>query len=153
MPEYKIYCDMDGVLTNFHKAYEKLTGNKIHGFTSDLDWEAIKRAGYDFWFKLEWQPDGKELWKYIKKYKPTILSAPSREDESRVGKHDWVKKELPGTHLILRSMANKKEFASPDSILIDDTPQNVDQWNEAGGIGILHTSTANTLKVLKKLGL
>jgi hypothetical protein len=153
MPEYRIYCDMDGVLVDFHKGYEQLTGVKIHAFTDKLDWEAIKRAGYDFWFKLEWKPDGKDLWKYIKKYKPIILSAPSREDESRVGKHDWVKRELPNTQLILRSMNNKKEFASPNSILIDDTPQNVDQWNEAGGIGILHTSTVNTIKELKKLGL
>ena len=151
---FHLYIDMDGVLVNFRKGYEKLTGIVLKPkHISELDWETIKREGYDFWVNLEWMPDGKILWDYIKKYKPELLSSPSNEIESRIGKHDWVKRELPGTHLILRSMHHKKDFASPYSILIDDIPQNIDQWLDAGGIGILHTSTENTIKELKKLGL
>ncbi len=73
--------------------------------------------------------------------------------DRRQGKRVWVKRELPGTKLILRYASQKQEYASPTSILIDDRQKNIDQWEAAGGIGILHTSTANTIEQLKKLGL
>ena len=38
-------------------------------------------------------------------------------------------------------------------ILIDDLPNTIEEWNNKGGIGILHTSAATTIKELKKLGL
>ena len=37
------------------------------------------------------------------------------------------------------------------SVLIDDRQKNIDAWIEAGGIGILHTSAANTINQLKAL--
>jgi hypothetical protein len=97
--------------------------------------------------------DGKRLWNYIEKYKPKLLSAPSRQDESRIGKHEWVERELPGVPLLLRSAKHKKDFAGPKNILIDDRLENVQGWIESGGIGILHTSTEDTIKQLNKLGL
>jgi hypothetical protein len=153
--KYKVYCDMDGVLDNFIKGYYELTGIDITGqFHSDAKfWEPVNKAGYDFWLNLEWTKDGKKLWNYIKKYNPEILSSPSHKDDSRIGKHDWIKRELPGTHLILRTPQNKKEFATPNSILIDDRPENIESWTKAGGIGILHISADNTIKELKKLSL
>lgn len=153
--KYKVYCDMDGVLTDFNKGYEELTGRNIEGqFIHDKEFfEPINKAGKDFWGNLSWTKDGKELWGYLKKYNPELLSSPTIHNTSRVGKNEWVDKELPGTHLILRSSENKKEFASPISILIDDRDVNIEQWIEKGGIGILHTSTKNTIKELKKLGL
>ena len=60
---------------------------------------------------------------------------------------------MPGTKLILRSAERKQEFATPQSILIDDRKDNIDRWKEAGGIGIYHTSAADTIQQLKKLGL
>jgi hypothetical protein len=98
-------------------------------------------------------PDGKRLWKYISKYTPELLSAPSRQLDSRVAKHDWVNKELPGVHLILRSAKNKKEFATPKSILIDDRIANIIDWREAGGIAIHHINAKQTIDQLKSLGL
>ncbi len=153
--KYKFYCDMDGVLVDFIKGYYDLTGKDLTGafHSGDAFWEPINKAGLDFWVNLDWTPDGKELWKYIEKYKPEILSAPSKNNDSRVGKHQWVKRELPDVHLLLRYRKDKKEFASPNSILIDDLDTNVDSWREAGGIAILHTSTENTIKELKKLNL
>jgi len=153
--KYKIYCDLDGVLVDFSKGYLDLTGIDLNGeFCKDKKfWDPINKAGYDFWINLEWMKDGKKLWKYIEKYNPDILSAPSKENDSRVAKHDWVKRELPDAHLILRSMEHKKDFASPEAILIDDNEDNVNDWKEAGGIAIHHKSTEETIKKLKKLGL
>lgn len=153
--KFKLFVDMDGVIVDFNIGYQHLTGRDITGqFYNDKEfWNPIDKAGYDFWIKLPWMKDGKKLWDYVKKYNPEILSAPSKQDDSRVGKHDWVKRELPDTHLILRSAKNKKEFATPTSILIDDMEKNIKSWTESGGIGILHKSTENTIKELKKLSL
>jgi hypothetical protein len=154
--EYTIYCDMDGVLVDFDLGYQELTGitsqqadaNGVEAF-----WSPLSKAGAKFWITLKWMSDGKQLWSYIKKYNPILLSAPSREESSRLGKRVWVKRELPDVKLILKSASQKQQYASPTSILIDDRQKNIDQWNTAGGIGILHTSAANTIKQLKQLGL
>ena len=153
--DYKIYCDMDGVLVDFESGYEKLTGIDLRGEFQKGDdfWDPISKAGVGFWAGLKWMPGGQELWDYIKPFDPKLLSAPSREQSSRIGKAVWVKHKLPGTKLILRYANQKKELATPDSILIDDRQINIDQWEAAGGIGILHTSTANTIQQLQKLGL
>jgi FMN phosphatase YigB (HAD superfamily) len=146
---------MDGVLVDFDKGYLKLTGNELGGeHRSDTDfWDPINKAGYDFWINLDWMTDGKRLWKYIEKHNPKLLSAPSMEEESRVAKHDWVNKELPGVHLILRSAKHKKDFAGPNCILIDDRIDNIQGWRDAGGIGIHHVSTKHTIDQLKVLDL
>jgi hypothetical protein len=146
---------MDGVLVDFDKGYKQLTGEDLSGeHRNDTNfWNPINKAGYDFWINLEWMGDGKRLWKYIEKYKPKLLSAPSREEVSRVAKHDWVNKELHGVHLILRSAKHKKDFATPTSILIDDRLDNIQDWRDAGGIGIHHVSTKHTIDQLKVLDL
>jgi hypothetical protein len=154
--EYTIYCDMDSVLVDFDRGYQELTGmttqqadaNGVEAF-----WDPLSKAGAKFWITLQWMPDGKQLWDYIKKYNPILLSAPSREESSKLGKRVWVKRELPGVKLILKYASQKQEYASPTSILIDDRQKNIDQWEAAGGIGILHTNTPNTIKQLQQLGL
>ena len=154
--DYKIYSDMDGVLVDFEKGYEKLTGIDLKGeYRPDGEnfWKPIEQAGVGYWAGLEWMSDGKQLWSYLKPFNPVLLSAPSRSQSSRIGKHVWVKHKIPGTKLILRYASQKQELATPESILIDDRQANIDQWEAAGGIGILHTSTANTIQQLQKLGL
>ena len=153
--KYKLFVDLDGLIVDFRRGYQDLTGVDLGRTFHDDDrfWDPINKAGYDFWINLKWMPDGKKLWSYISKYNPEILSSPSRQNESRVAKHEWVKREIPGAHLILRTAKNKKEFACLHCILIDDLPKNIDAWKEAGGIGILHTSTDETIKQLKKLKL
>ena len=155
MKKYKIYCDMDGVLVDFERAYFELTGIDLEGQHVDNKsfWAPINKAGTKFWSEMNWKSDGKELWDYIKQYKPKLLSAPSFEDSSRVGKHEWVERELYGVPLLLRSAKHKKDFADPNSILIDDRPDNITGWTENGGIGILHTSTIDTISQLKLLNL
>ena len=154
--DYKIYCDMDGVLVDFESGYEKLTGIDLKGeYRPGVEdfWKPIEQAGVKYWASLKWMPDGKQLWGYIKQYTPELLSAPSKSESSKIGKYVWVKNNLPGTKLILRYASRKKELATPESILIDDRQVNIDQWEAAGGIGILHTSADNTISQLKELGL
>ena len=154
--QYTIYCDMDGVLVDFDRGYQELTGmttQQADAIGGDTFWEPLTKAGAKWWITLNWMPDGKQLWNYIKKYTPILLSAPSKQESSRLGKRVWVKRELPDVKLILRPASQKQQYASPTSILIDDRQKNIDQWEAAGGIGILHTSTVNTIEQLKQLGL
>ena len=152
--DYKIYCDMDGVLVDFEKGYFDLTGREASYKTNPEEfWKPITDAGVKFWTGLQWMPDGKELWNYIKPYNPELLSAPSREESSKIGKFVWVKRNMPGTKLLLKSAERKQEYATPNSILIDDRADNIQRWKDAGGVGIHHTSAANTIKQLQKLGL
>ena len=61
-------------------------------------------------------PDGKELYDYIKPNLYSLLSAPSSENSSRLGKRLWVKNKIPGTKLILASAKNKKLFRRRSNI-------------------------------------
>jgi hypothetical protein len=154
--KYKIYCDMDKVLTDFNKAYYNLTGKDIGNTFHNTPefWRPIDEAGLSFWVDMDWTKDGKELWDYIKKYKPIILSSPSEKNESRVGKIKWVEREIgKETRVILRSARNKKDLAKKNHILIDDREYNIGGWEEEGGIGILHKTTEETIKKLKELDL
>ena len=45
----------------------------------------------------------------------------------------------------------KQNYATPDSILIDDTEDVIESFNRAGGIGILHKDASETLSVLRKI--
>ena len=53
--EYKIYCDLDGVLVDFDKGYKELTGRDIAGqfFSDSHFWDPINSAGYNFWINIE----------------------------------------------------------------------------------------------------
>ena len=147
---------MDGVIVDFEDGYERLTGKNIKGnhVKGDGDfWQPITDAGANFWINLKWMSDGEKLWKYIKNYSPSILSAPSREKSSRIGKEIWVRTNIPGTELILKPAPEKQLLAEPNAILIDDRKDNIQQWKDAGGIGILHTSANDTIKQLQELGL
>lgn len=148
---YKLFVDLDEVLVDFNGGYKKLTGIDISGTwaTGKEFWKNINDAGSDFWANLDWTHDGKQLWDYVEKYEPVILSTPSREKSSRIGKQEWVEKHLPGFELILEF--NKEKYAKPNHVLIDDRDSNIMKWIFSKGIGILHTSTDSTIEELKKL--
>lgn len=155
--EYKIYCDQDGVLADFDRQFIKLSGMtpKVYENKYGISkfWELISEEGISFWSTIKWMEDGEKLWKYIKKYNPSILTAPSRENESKLGKIIWIHKHIGYNEIIFSPANNKCDYASPTSILIDDKKSTVDSWNNRGGIGIIHISANDTIKQLKKLGL
>jgi hypothetical protein len=155
--QYTIYCDMDGVLTNFDKRFDQFGGMSPKAYESKYGvkgfWDLITKVGAQFWSKMPWMPDGKLLWNYIKQYNPSLLSAPSQDSSSRYGKHLWVNENIPGTKLILANREKKQNYSRKNRILIDDRQDNVQEWISRGGIGILHTSAENTINQLKQLGL
>jgi len=154
--QYKIYCDMDGVLCDFDKRFKDLNpehlkpSEYISKYNTNKFWDLIDSYKEKFWSEMQWMPDGKQLWEYIKKYNPSLLSAPSKKASSRFGKRLWVDKNLPGTKLILAAAEKKQNYSKKDRILIDDREDNISQWVSQGGIGILHKNTADTIKQLQQ---
>ena len=154
---YTIFCDMDGVIVDFERGYYELTGKHTSQVLdgSNEFWKPLEDEGALFWATLPWMSDGKQLWDYIKKYKPYILTAPSLDPSSRVGKEAWCKMHINGQYkkLYFKAARFKSDFAGENKILIDDREDTIASWNAKDGIVILHTSAANTIKELKKLGL
>jgi hypothetical protein len=158
--KYQIFCDMDGVIADFEKRFKELNPERLSAsqyqnkYGTEKFWNLIDVENkVKFWVGIDWMSDGKQLWNYISKYTPKLLSAPSRNPASRLGKRLWVKNNLPSVELILASADKKKNYSKGNRILIDDRPDNIDQWRSQGGIGILHTSAQDTIKQLQNIGL
>ena len=159
-PQYKIYCDMDGVLTNFEARFDHFTGmhpqeyEKAKG--TQAFWNLIDvEIGVRFWVGMDWMPQGEQLWNFIKKFNPSLLTSPSRDNSSRLGKSLWVRNKLsPKPKVIFAYSKDKQRYATPNSILIDDKPSNIEEWKAAGGIAfrVKNGDIVPALKGLKELG-
>ena len=149
----KIYCDMDGVLVDFNKRFGELSAWGPEKFIEknglDEFWELIDGRGVGFWVGMEWMEDGKTLWEYLKSnHNVELLSSPSRAENSRLGKRLWVRNHKLGVKLNLAYSKNKKKYAAPNHVLIDDRKDNIEDWESKGGVGILHTSAEDTITKL-----
>lgn len=171
--QYTLYVDLDGVLADFEKGVTKAiretmdpnfvydekkfqTDPKFRDFMWKTVAEYQKQHGFILWRNLDTMPDAYQLWDYVKKYNPQILSAtgPARYHAAEQ-KRGWVTEHF-GSNIRINtteSAALKASYADQTRILIDDKMKAISPWVAAGGIGILHTSAANTIKQLKDLGL
>jgi phosphopantetheine adenylyltransferase len=153
---FTIYLDIDGVIADFDKRFTELAGmgprEYEDSFGSEKFWDFIDiKHKIKFFSKMDWMPEGKKLYNFIKQFDHKLLSAPSKNDASKVGKRIWAKENTPETQLILSPAYNKKNYADKSNILIDDRESNIQQWKDAGGIGILFKSTDQVIDELKKI--
>jgi phosphoglycolate phosphatase-like HAD superfamily hydrolase len=152
-----IYIDMDGVIVDFEKGYVQKFGvtpqstrenknfaNRFEIFIDDGEFS-----------KLDPMPDANLLFTFLNSLSvpKEILSstaAPHWHNRVATQKQMWLLKHniqykanlVPGKDL-------KHRYATPNSIIIDDTKSVIDDWNKAGGIGILHTDAVSTIGMLK----
>ena len=159
-PPYKIYCDMDGVLTDFEKRFDHYSGMHPQEyekkFGTESFWHLIDtKIGVGFWVGMDWMPQGKELWNFIQPYGPDLLTSPSRHNISRLGKQLWAKNNLnPKPKVIMAYSKDKQRYANENSILIDDKKSNINEWAAKGGIAIRckNGDTNHVIEKLKELG-
>ena len=155
-PPYKIYCDMDGVLTDFESRFEQFAGMKPKEYENSKGtaafWHLIDgEVGVRFWIGMPWMPQGQRLWDFIKPYRPDLLTSPSRDNNSRLGKNLWVKNNLnPKPKVIFAYSKDKQRYANDKSILIDDKKSNINEWTSKGGIAI-RCKNGNVDHVIEKL--
>lgn len=156
----KIYLDLDGVLCDFYKRYNEifkvdLEHKRSHGEKITLEWDKFVE-GKNF-ETLDWHPGGLELLKYIISLDipVEILSSSGghrHHEEVKKQKKVWLKRHhIDFTANIVPGRKLKSTYAKPDIILIDDTEDVIDDFNAAGGVGILHKDTANTIKIVQSI--
>lgn len=148
---------MDGVIANFNKRYRELFHMEPR--------EAEKKKEFNRFFEkfindgefatLDWMPGGVALINFLNKLpvRKEILSSTAREeyyDKISSQKLKWLaNRDIHYKPNFVPGKRHKKDFATPSAIIIDDTPIVIEQWNEAGGIGILHKDVLVTIAALR----
>jgi hypothetical protein len=156
----KIYLDMDGVICDFEKKFTEYYGvlslAKRDRKQWSGDWEdfIIHKKGFE---KLDWFPGGHEIINAVRNTKlpVEILSSSGGEKfhgEVTAQKIKWLRKHgINYKANIVTGRKKKAEYATPETVIIDDTEDVIRYFTQAGGHGILHKDVKETLKKLDLL--
>jgi len=131
--------DMDGVIVDFIRPALKLHGRDftptywLHpadiGLTNEQFLEPMTR---EWWADLPKLPLADELVQLVCRYDPLVVT--HAETEAAVlGKRDWLGKHYPQLLPRLVCLYDKHLLASPRHLLIDDKPDNILRFKDAGG--------------------
>jgi len=164
---YKIYLDMDGVVADFEQRFKDLSGMGPRDFEAKYGknafWDFIDEGDnkIKFWVGIPPMEGASQLVNYVSKHDYVMLTAPSIKKQSRLGKALWIRNHtgdiFPSKPTVIFKAAKEKHKVKPSltekDILIDDKASTIDNWNAAGGTGILYTSANQAISELKKLGL
>ena len=164
--DYKIYVDMDGVVADFDTRFRDLSGMAPRDFENKYGkkafWDLIDEENkVKFWVGIPPMPGATELINFVSKHDYEMLTAPSIKKQSRLGKNLWIRNHtgdiFPSKPKVNFKAAKEKHLIKPSltkkDILIDDRAATIDNWNAAGGNGILYKSAPQVISILKKLGL
>jgi len=155
----KIYLDMDGVIADFGKRYKELykiyphEADKKKQFYSHFD-NFISTKQFS---TLDYMPDAIVLLEHLETcgVPVEILSSTAREEshkEISYQKDIWLTvRNIKYPRNFVPGKKHKYKYATPDSIIIDDTQSVIDDWNKAGGVAIHHTDAASTIASLDAL--
>lgn len=157
--DYEVAVDMDGVIAGFEEKVREIFGKPMADIPTRQLWSGISRYDKEvepFFETLPMMSDAKELINFVDQNfrKWYILTAsgyiPKNVDEQ---KRRWVAKAIsPRVDVVVvRKSPEKANYAHPKAILVDDRRKSIDPWIAAGGIGVLHTSAADSIAQLKKI--
>lgn len=157
----KVYLDMDGVIADFELRYHELYKENPRDSRKNKDFGGNFRHFIDTkqFATLDMMPDAMELLTYLRGISVPIeiLSSTAREEEHEAiaaQKRMWLQTHNIGYKANFVPGASKKyKFATPDSIIIDDTESVIDEWIKAGGKAIWHKNAKDTIKILQILGI
>lgn len=169
-----VYCDMDGVLADFHAGMRQAfpldikTDADLETFLSPPDgWTTTNARAPHLFYQLPVLPGAHRLMSELVRLRRrdqielkilTAIPSEIRMSAAADDKRRWMNKHFPeipsrDVHVVKRSQ--KQEFAKgfagqPPAILIDDFEKNIREWRTAGGIGLLYTP-ASVESVLQEL--
>jgi len=150
-----IYLDMDGVLADFNKEYTKFDPKK-----EDRKRFRESVIEHKIFEKLDFMPDAQELLNHVSRLpdvKIEILTSmgthdPFQANEAKHQKLKWLDaKNIPYKANFVHNKQEKAQYATPRSILIDDSVGCIAPFDAAGGHGILHTNASNTNRILDSI--
>ena len=157
-----VIFDMDGVLADFFSEFAKLAGVQSGNYreipSSLKDPTLDKMIGTDFYARLPKFPSADELIRMtidtFGSY--SICSSPLRGDNENSAhwKRVWIKKHLnpqPETMIFTgRKYKSAVQKNGTPNILVDDRGKVLQEWREAGGIGIKYQADEDSLDVVRK---
>lgn len=167
MKKFSVLVDLDEVLADFRSGACEVHGwdkDEIDaktmelncwdmcqptGITQDEFWKPIHQAGCGFWSRLKPLPWFDQLVGWLnERFKEDwyVVSSPSRCPTSYYGKALWIEEKFGHAFMNYRFIpfCNKSILAKVGT-LIDDRPENVAKFIDAGGDAILFPSVGNTL--------
>ena len=164
--QYYIYLDMDGVVADFDKRFNDLSGMMPQDYVNKNGlkafWDLIdEKHKVAFWRGIELMPGAEKLVNYVEQHPFEMLTAPSIKKQSIIGKGLWIKDKIGTLYStkpkVTYRSAKQKHTVKPNltkfDILIDDKGSTIDNWNAAGGTGIFYQNADQVINDLKKLGL
>jgi hypothetical protein len=160
----KIYLDMDGVLCDFPKRYREMFSYDAgqEGMANARDRKEFSPNWHKFvetrqFATLDWFPGGKELIQYVDSLgiRIEILSSSGgiqNHSEVREQKITWLcNAGLNYPVNIVPGRKIKKYFSYQGNVLIDDTLDVIEAFNQGTGTAILHKEVNDTINALESL--
>jgi len=139
---FEVYLDMDGVFADFEKGAAELFDGRHKEVEKKHFWGKINKNP-DFFYNLEKLDGADALMHFMISQSPSyvkfaFLTGAPPLTEHRAGKIKWVRENYNGIPTIVLPRKEKRLYAHASSLLIDDSEDLIEQWVEAGGIGIHH---------------
>jgi hypothetical protein len=149
--EPHVFLDCDGVLADFDTYAEAYFGMEPRAYEAKVGsaqfWQELEAKG-DFYRNLPLMPDAMDLYEAVKHLHPTILTGCPRGNWAQGQKVAWAAEHFPGVPIITCRSADKRDYAKPGDVLIDDWAQHRHRWIEMGGVFITHHDAASSIAAL-----
>lgn len=156
--EWRLFLDLDGVLADFDRRIEEITGAAPQDLEIGAMWSAAASTE-GFFDSLPWMPDGRLLWEATRHLTPTILTGLPRGRWAAPQKRRWCARELGPEVPVVTCMTWEKPQRAQDmllpgqrALLVDDRARTQAPWEEAGGVFVLHQDAASSIEALRALG-
>lgn len=157
MKKMKIYLDMDGVIADFFGALANFYGVSHWRDLPNKEQNIIALGNTNFFSTLPKFETSDELVDFIHERTDgewAICSTPLCNDDENSIYHKTVWLEKMGYKPAAKIFTHTKEdyAVNPDgspNILIDDRKENIENWINKGGIGILYQANQNSIDELK----
>lgn len=153
-----VYLDCDGCLADFDKFVAEVHPNYDRDSVNKKDfWDPLSKIP-NFFYKLEVLQDCYDMYWRLKNEGVgveilTALPLPTRHFITAADdKMRWVRDNIDPFAVVHTVVGGKNKVKwldqKPNAILVDDYRRNIDLWQEAGGVAVLHKTGKSELSYL-----